>query len=314
MKINAMLLIDFYKAGHVFQYPNKTQFVYSTWTPRTSRIKGVNEVVVFGFQGFIKEYLIDYFNDNFFSKPLDVVVAEYSRIIRCCLGEQEPNIQHIIDLHTLGYLPIEIWALPEGTLCPIRVPCLTIENTDSRFYWVTNALETLFSCENWMPSTSATIAYEYKKILNKYAMETTGSTDFVKFQAHDFSMRGHSSWQSATHSGSGHLLSFVGTDVVPSICYLEEYYGANIEEELVGCSVAASEHSVVCAGGKDNEFETYRRLIEDVYPKGIISLVSDTWDLWHVITDTIYKLKDSIMARDGKIVIRPDSGDPVDII
>lgn len=127
-------------------------------------------------------------------------------------------------------------------------------------------------------------------------------------------MRGQTSFQSAAKSGAGHLLSFAGTDTVPSILYLEEYYNANVENELVGCSVPATEHSVQCAGGKEDEFETYRRLIEDIYPSGIVSIVSDTWDLWHVVTDTLVKLRTSIMRREGKVVIRPDSGDPVDII
>lgn len=133
-------------------------------------------------------------------------------------------------------------------------------------------------------------------------------------------MRGMSGIEDSARTGIGHLLSFVGTDTIPAIQYAEQYYGADIEKELVGCSVNATEHSVMCAGGKKDEYETYRRLIEDVYPTGIISIVSDTWDLWHVITDTLPKLKDSIMARDGgpdsldKVVIRPDSGCPVKII
>jgi nicotinamide phosphoribosyltransferase len=179
---------------------------------------------------------------------------------------------------------------------------------------VTNYLETLMSCALWQPTTSATMAREYRKLLDKWAEKTSSTPDFVQFQGHDFSMRGMGGLDAACTSGAGHLLSFSGTDTIPAIAYLENYYGANIEKEMVGCSVAATEHSVMCAGGAGDEFETYRRLIEDVYPTGIVSIVSDTWDLWQVLTDTIPKLRDSILTRDGKVVIRPDSGDPVDII
>jgi nicotinamide phosphoribosyltransferase len=120
--------------------------------------------------------------------------------------------------------------------------------------------------------------------------------------------------EAAMLSGAGHLTSFVGTDTVPAIAALEKYYNADIEKELVGTSIPATEHSVMCAGGKETELNTYRRLITEVYPDGFISIVSDTWDLWNTITNILPQLKDEIMARDGKVVIRPDSGDPVDII
>ena len=313
-KPTPMLLADFYKTGHRPQYPNKSEAVYGTWTPRSNRyFPQADKVVAFGFQAFIKNFLIDYFNENFFDRPKEEVVAEYVRIIKNCLGVQDVAVDHIEDLHDLGFLPLEIKALEEGTLCPIRVPMLTIENTDKRFFWLTNFLETLMSSELWIPSTSATIAKHYRGILDKFAMETVGDTSFSQFQGHDFSMRGMS-LESSYLSGMGHLTSFVGTDTIPAIGALEAWYNADVEKELVGCSVMATEHSVMCAGGKDDEFETYRRLIEDIYPSGIVSIVSDTWDLWNTITDILPKLKDSIMNRDGKVVIRPDSGDPVDII
>jgi nicotinamide phosphoribosyltransferase len=309
------LMCDFYKTGHRPQYPDNTEIIYGTWTPRSNRyFPAADKVITIGPQMFAKNYLIDYFNENFFDLPKEEMISQYSRIIKNCLGIAEPETKHIEDLHDLGYLPVLIKSLPEGTPCPIRVPMLTIQNTDPRFFWVTNFLETLMSSSLWISSTSATIAKHYRTILDKYAMETVGNTDFVPFQGHDFSMRGMS-FESGYLSGIGHLVSFVGTDTIPAIQAAEYFYGANVEEELVGCSIAASEHSVMCAGGDgDGEFETYRRLIQDVYPSGFVSLVSDTWDLWHVLTDTLPKLKKIIMDRDGKVVIRPDSGDPVDII
>lgn len=319
--LHAALLCDFYKISHREQYPENTEIVYSTWTPRSAKyLPDTDEVVAFGFQGFIKGFLIDFFNDNFFSQPKEEIVANYSRIIRNTLGVVNPDTSHIEDLHDLGYLPLKIKALKEGTLVPLRVPMLTVQNTDTRFFWLTNYIETLASCELWQSATSATIARKYRKILDKYAIETTGTTAGVEFQGHDFSMRGMGGLQAAAKSGAGHLLSFVGTDTIPAVMYLEEHYNANVENELVGCSVPASEHSVMCAGGKESEFKTYERLIKDIYPTGIVSIVSDTWDLWKVLSEIIEPLKDDILARDGgpesldKVVIRPDSGDPVKII
>ncbi len=302
--MNPLLKVDFYKPDHIFMYVDGMNKLYSNFTPRKSRISGINSVVVFAVQHFIKEYLIKDFNDNFFGRPKDEVVSEYKRHINL------KSYSHIEQLHDLGYLPLEIKSLEEGALCPIGVPMLTITNTHPEFGWLVNYLETLMSCMLWQPITSATISYEYKKLLNKYALETTGTTEGVQWQGHDFSMRGMSSVESAVLSGMGHLLSFTGTDVIPAIYQLEKSYNA---EGLIGASVPATEHSVMCMGEKLTEIETFKRLL-NLYPTGILSVVSDTWDLWKVCAEFLPQLKEQILARDGKLVIRPDSGDPVDII
>lgn len=314
MEFNPLLLTDFYKVGHVFQYPKGTTLVYSNFTPRKSRLEGVNTMVFFGLKYFIQEYLINGFNKNFFNQPLEDVIKDYKRTIKNSLGSDLPTYKHIEDLHKLGYLPIRINALPEGTEVPMKVPMLTIVNTHPDFYWVTNFIETLMSSILWQPCTSATIAREYRKLLNKYANETGMPMDFVQWQGHDFSFRGMSSLESAMLSGMGHLLSFSGTDTIPSIMGLEKYYNADSNKELIGGSVAATEHSVMCSGTKDGEVETFKRLITEVYPTGIVSIVSDTWDLWKVCTEYVSELKDIITSREGKVVIRPDSGDPIKII
>lgn len=308
----AMLMADFYKLSHREQYPQGTEMVYSTWTPRASRIDGVNSVVVFGAQGFIQEYLVEFFKTHFFDQPIAKIVDDYVRIIRNTLGTTNPDTEHIQALHALGFLPLEIKCLPEGTIAPVRVPTLSIRNTDPQFFWLTNYLETLMSLVMWKPSTSATIANQYRLLLEQYAMKTVGNTDFVPFQGHDFSMRGMDSVESASRSGAGHLLSFVGTDTVPAIGYLEQYYLADVTKELVGTSIPATEHSVMCAYGDDRD--SFKRLITTVYPAGFISIVSDTWDLWEVLTEILPSLKNEVLARDGKVVIRPDSGDPIKIM
>jgi len=314
MKTNPLLLTDFYKISHYQQYPKGTSFVYSNMTARKSMLPGVDSVVFFGLQYFAIEYLIKYFNDNFFSRERSEVIKEYSRRIRTSLGVDLPDYKHVEDLHDLGYLPLKIKALPEGSSVPIKVPFLTICNTLPEFFWLTNFIESLMSNILWKPITSATIAKEYRKILDKYADETGMPPEFVQWQGHDFSFRGMAGLEAAVLSGMGHLLSFTGTDTIPAIDALETYYGADAEKELIGGSVPATEHSVMCSGSKEGELETFRRLITETYPKGIVSIVSDTWDLWKVCTEYLPALKDTILARDGKVVIRPDSGDPVDIL
>lgn len=309
--LNAMLLCDFYKISHKNMYPEGTSLVYSTWTPRASRMKDVNEVVCFGAQAFIKNYLIDFFNENFFDQPKEKIVKEYKRILKHTLGV-DADSTHIEELHDLGFLPLKIKALPEGTLVPLRVPMLTIQNTDDRFFWLTNYIETLASCELWQATTSATIAHEYRKILDRASKFTVGNTDFVQFQGHDFSMRGMSSLNSAISSGMGHLLSFVGTDTIPAIQGAEVFYNANVEKELIGTSIPATEHSIQCAYG--NDWAYLKRMMTEVHPSGMVSIVSDGYDFWDVMTRVIPLLKEDILKRDGKVVIRPDSGDPVKII
>jgi nicotinamide phosphoribosyltransferase len=305
---NPLLLCDFYKISHVVQYPPKTEYVYSTWIARGSRIEGVNHAVAFGFQAFIKEYLISYFNENFFLRAKEEVVGEYARLVRYALHVESPKVDHIEALHDLGYLPILIRAVAEGTLVPTRVPMLTIENTDPRFFWLTNALETLMSAEFWQPITTATIAHTYRGVLNEAALATTGTTEGVAYQAHDFSFRGMAGVSAAAASACAHLLSFEGTDTIPGILFAEKYYNANIETESIGTSIPATEHSVMCAYGQD-ERTSFARLITEVYPEGFISIVSDTYDLWNVLTVTLPSLKEEVMARNGRVVIRPDSGE-----
>jgi nicotinamide phosphoribosyltransferase len=317
MKLSAMLICDFYKISHREQYPEKTEVVYSTWTPRISRLASIDHVVAFGFQAFIKKYLIDFFDNEFFDQKKSDIVAEYKRIIKHTLGVENPQTKHIEDLHDLGFLPLAIRAVPEGTVVPLRTPILTVHNTDPRFFWLTNYIETLASCEMWQPSTSATIAYEYRKIFDRYAELTGVDKNLVQFQGHDFSMRGLSSLESAMLSGAGHLLSFSGTDTIPAIRFLEEYYRADVEKELIGTSIPATEHSVMCANGfetDEQEIAAYKRLITEVYPKGFVSIVSDTRDYWNILSTVVGGLKTEILKRDGRVVVRPDSGDPVKII
>jgi nicotinamide phosphoribosyltransferase len=308
--MNPMLLCDFYKLSHRTMYPHPgTTKVYSTWTPRGTRMPGVDSFVWFGLQAFIRRRLLGTFQTDFFGKPVEAICDEYSRVVTACLGDKNPDTSHIRELHALGYLPLRIRGLDEGTAVPMRTPVMTIENTDPRFFWLTNYIETLMSCELWQPSTSATIAREYRKLFDRYALETVGETGFCGFQGHDFSMRGMGCLDASVLSGMGHLTSFVGTDTIPAILAAEDYYCAT---GLIGCSVPATEHSVQCIYGDDDAY--VKTMITEVHPSGIVSVVSDGYDFWDVIRRVVPSLKTEIMARDGKLVIRPDSGDPVKII
>lgn len=308
--IAPLLLTDGYKVGHIKQYPENTTRVYSNWTNRGSRLDGVDEVVHFGLQAFCQEFLVEAF-EPFFAADEDEVCRQYQDVMDSYLGPGAVDTDHIRALHRKGYLPLRFCAVPEGTLVPLRVPSFTIENTEPDFFWLVNYIESALSAQVWHPSTTATIALQYRSLLEEAALRTTGSTAGVDFQAHDFSFRGQTSIGAAAASGAGHLTSFLGTDSILSTEWIRRYYPG--ENGMVSGSVPATEHSVMTAGGQTGELETFDRLLS-VYPSGILSVVSDTWDLWSVLKDILPALKERILARDGKLVIRPDSGNPIDIL
>ncbi len=318
---------DSYKLSHKGFMVALTTLIYANLTARSAKYLNVikelfdNKAVFFGLQGFILEFLIKEFNEKFFNLPKEVAVGKFKRLVDAYLGVGAVDMHHFEALHDLGYLPIEIKALPEGSRVNIKVPFLTIKNTHPAFAWLTNYLETVLSCELWKQITIATIAYEYRKMVNEYALKTTGSLDFTMFQLHDFSFRGMSGRQDAAKCGAAFLLSSCGTDTIPAIEYLEDFYNADVTKEFIATSVPASEHSLACAGTAVNgELESYRKWITQDYPTGIVSLVSDTYDYWRVLTEYLPKLKPEILARPvneiglSKVVIRPDSGNPADII
>ena len=343
MLVPAAINCDGYKTSHRKQYSPHTEVVYSTWTPRKSRMEGIDKVVFFGLQYFIKDYLIESFNETFFNRPKEEVLEETRNVLKNYNGDED--VSHWEALHDLGYLPLKICALPEGTLTPIRVPMFTIENTKPEFYWLTNFIETILSTEIWKPMTSATIALQYRKILEKWPEKTCDNNDWIDYAGHDFSYRGMVGTNGGSSSGAGHLLSFKGTDTIPAILCLEKYYNAKNINGSVGCSIPATEHSVAetniieiqemlesgnysedirqsmdeCLLGttfdsRESAEILYLNRLLNVYKTGFFSYVADTYNLWDVWSEILPVLKDKIMNRDGRVVIRPDSGDPVDIL
>lgn len=317
---NPLFAIDFYKVDHRRQYPEGTTEIYSNFTPRfVKRNHSLtsdydDQIVVFGIQTFIHDYLIDQWENNFFKRDKISVISEYKKLIENALAIDDFDCSHIEALHDIGYLPIRIKAIEEGYRVPIGVPVLTIVNTHPDFFWLTNYLETMISASLWKAMTSATIAFEFKRLLMKYANLTGADESFVDYQAHDFSFRGMSGWQDATLSGAAHLTCFKGTDCVSAISLLNGHYDASDNASIVGTSVPATEHSVMCCTGIDGEFATIKRLITEIYPSGIVSIVADSYNFWQVLSSYLPSLYREINERSGKVVIRPDSGNPIDII
>lgn len=321
--MNSMLLTDGYKLDHRRQYPEGTEFIYANWTARSDKHfpipknKQLDGYVVFGVQYLCVKYLIEEFKKNFFDRSDKEVVEEYIRFMQRYIGYNNAatiGVQHIKSLHRLGYLPIEIRALPEGTVCPIGVPCLTITNTDKNFFWLVNYLETLMSCILWPMMTSATIAREYKKELKRHC-EKTG-IPMSDFMIHDFSMRGMHGVESAILSGMGHLSCFSGSESLPAIEELRKYYDPEYKETI--STIFATEHSVACSntdfdGDEPCDFGYIKNML-NLYKDGMFSIVADTYDFWRFVGNYIPKYKDDIMKRNGRVVIRPDSGVPEDII
>lgn len=326
MRINPLLLTDSYKLSHKGFMTEGTEVIYSNLTPRSSKYLPVNKedfdekIVWFGLQAVLKQ-TIDLWNENFFNRPKVEVIAETKRMLDAYLGEGAVDTHHFEELHDLGYLPVVIKSLPEGSRVDIKVPVMTIQNTDERFAWLTNYLETYLSAQLWKPSTVATIIHQYRSLANKFALDTVGSIAGTEFQIHGFEFRGMSGWQDAAACAAGFLLSTNGTDTIPALPYLEQYYNTDVTKEFIATSVPASEHSLASTGiAVVGELETYRKWVTEDYPTGIVSIIADTLDFFRVVTEFATELKDDILNRQpnalglAKVVFRPDSGDPVKIL
>ena len=324
--INSMLITDAYKLNHILMYPEGTEYVYSNFIPRSGKYMGnIDSCVVFGIQYLIKEYLINHFNENFFALSENEAVENYEKFLNSFLGKDPANVlgsEHIRSLHKLGYLPIEIRALEEGTKCPIGMPYFTIINTLPEFFWITNYLETLISNVLWLPAVSATTASIYKKELIKHLIKTGGMECCEpEFLIHDFSMRGMAGIDGTISSGMAHLTSFLGSESIPAVVKAAEIYNdSNLDGVSLG--IPASEHSIECSNANFGGFEegfkvderAYIRRMLDQFPEGNLSIVCDGFDFYNFVSIICTEFKDEIKNRNGRVVIRPDSGKPEDII
>lgn len=334
-------VVDGYKLGHIDQYAKGTTQVYSNMTPRSDRLARVlrehfdGKMVFFGLQKAIKE-LQTKWQETFFNKPKDEVISKYARRIKNYLGSDngDNQIEAMSKLHDLGYLPVRVKALPEGSLVNMGIPTITVTNTHPDFFWLTNYLETYISCSVWHMCNAASLSREYAKTSKRWA-EITGADElWLGIANHCFAARGHRGQEDAMESGMGHLLFSVGTDTLWAIDGMEEYYLADCEKELIACSVNAFEHATATQriayyreqGFNDYPLQAEKESIKDIctslYPRGIVSYVSDSEDYFGVIGEVAKELKDFILSRETdnlglcKFVFRPDSSPktPLEII
>lgn len=293
-------MTDAYKfGGHIQQYPDGMNKIYSHLISRSDH--KYKEQMFFGLQYYLKRYL---------KCPTFKDVEEAIFYRKEILGDCPLKVKLAFnDLALLGYLPLKIKAVPEGMILPVKNVLMTITNTHPDFYWLVGYVESLL-LKVWNTISVATYSYEMKKLITKYVEMTCESKDIIPFMLHDFGYRGCSSEETAALSGAAHLCNFLGTDTVPAVKLIHDYYGSS---SSIGVSVPASEHSVMCAYGRENEIEAFRNMLR-LYPTGIVSIVADSYNLWNVLENILPALKDEILGRDGKVVIRPDSGNPQEII
>lgn len=298
--MNLIISTDSYKITHWKQYPPGAQHIYSYLESRGGEFE---KTVFFGLQYYLKEY----FEGKVVTQE---DIEEASQLCEMHFGQPVFNRdgwQRIVDVHG-GRLPISICAVPEGTINNVLTPLMTVENTDPELPWLTNHLETLLT-EVWYPITVATQSYFMKKTILNH-LEATGTPEDIPFKLHDFGFRGVSSPETASIGGAAHLVNFLGTDTMSALTMLREYYGC----ECAGFSIPASEHSTITAWGKENELYAFGNMLR-TFPNGIIACVSDSFNIFDACR-TLWgtKLKSQIMERDGTLVIRPDSGDPVSVV
>jgi nicotinamide phosphoribosyltransferase len=310
-KPNSLYYSDGYKVGHKKMLAPNTAKLYGTWIPRSLKHanKGITKIVSFG-QQLVVRWLHDEFTENFFKLPLEEAM-KFGKDMSLYLM-QEYNASHFESLHKLGYLPIRIKSLPEGIETNPNVPHMTFINTVNNFAWLTLYLETIISALAWRPSTSATTALRFRRNATEWVMKTDPTNAWlIDYMCHDFSARGMSPFDMLS-SGLGHATSHRGSDTLIVIPAARYFYNEP-EDKVCINSVNASEHSVsttkIFTVGEQQMIADWLK----EFDKGILSIVSDTFDLWKLITVYLVALKSEIMSRDGKLVIRPDSGDPVDI-
>ena len=316
MRINPMLLIDFYKAVHSDMIPEGMTNSMSYYTPRMSRVERWDKVVHFGLQMFCKTWLIDYFNEHFFQKSEREVVEEYQRVLDASLAKGIYDFDKIRKLHQLGYLPIQILSLPEGTLVPVHVPMFGITNTHRDFAWLPQALESLISAEIWYPQITATVGKTYRDIVNKY-YDLTCEDDVPRSKALGaFDFRGDMCVEAALKAGAGWCMSFLNTATVPVIPYLEDMFHCDCTKEPVAYGAVSTEHFVMCSNyAVDGDEVTFlRRLLRELYPHTSFSCVLDSYDYWNVIDNILPQIHDDIMEHDGCMLMRGDSGDCVEVV
>lgn len=299
LKYNPILNSDSYKFSQWNQYPEGTEYIYSYIESRGGKF---DETVFFGLQAFIKEYLTD---------PVTMDMIDEAEAIITAHGEpfNREGWEYIVQKHN-GYLPVTIKAVPEGTVVPVKNILASIVNMDPECYWLTSFLETALLRAIWYPTTVATNSREIKKVILD-ALERTGTPSDIAFKLHDFGARGVSSLESAGIGGAAHLVNFMGTDTVEALLFARRYYSA----DMPGFSVPAMEHSTVTSWSREGEVASYRNMVKkNGKPGGIVSAVSDSYDIYNACKLWGTELKQDILDSGATLVVRPDSGDPATVV
>jgi len=298
---NPILDTDSYKASHWLQYPPDTD---ATFFYVESRGGTYESTVFFGLQAVLKARL---------GRPVTHGDVDEARDFFAAHGEpfNEPGWRHIVDTHG-GRLPVRVRAVPEGSVVPTHQALVTIESTDPRCYWLPSYLETLL-LRLWYPVTVATISWQARRTILHYLERTSDDpTGQIPFKLHDFGARGVSSAESAGLGGMAHLVNFLGTDTVSGVLAARAFYG----EPMAGFSIPAAEHSTITSWGREHEVDAYRNMLRRfAKPGSLVAVVSDSYDIYHAIGELWGKaLRDEVIASGATLVVRPDSGDPVDVV
>lgn len=343
--MNPWLLADFYKFTHILQYRPELRELTSYLTPRGSRLKGVNKVVFFGLSAYVHSYIVENFRENFFRRNFEYCECEIREVLELGLGYTDEmidkTIEHFKALHELQYLPVEINAVPEGTLVPMGVPCVEIKSTNPEFFWVGQALEASLSAAIWHPMVSATIAREYRKIARGAFSATVENGIDERTAMCDFSMRGQESnesavnasvawltsmWNSSTVAARKHIKDVYGIEKSPVTPFTKQWkpqytYGVRDKmKDTIVRGLTSTEHSVMtshaCLDG-GYEYYTFKYLF-DLYKNVSFAAVCDSYDFWNVLTHILPNyFKDEIDERGKRgvfIGVRHDSAEPVDAL
>lgn len=299
--MNIILNTDSYKASHYLQYPEHSEYISSYIEPRGGDYQ---QVLFFGLQLFLKQYLLQTVTQAYIDEA-DDFFAKHG------LPFNKRGWQYIVEQHQ-GKLPLAIEAVAEGTVLPIHNVLVQAINTDPACAWLVGYLETAMLRAVWYPTTVATISWHCKQIIKRYLQKTADNCDGLPFKLHDFGARGASSLETASIGAAAHLVNFLGTDTIAGIVACRDYY----HEPMAGFSIPAAEHSTITSWGKNHEMDAYKNMLEKFAGKNkLVAVVSDSYDLWYAIDELWGKqLKDDVINSGGTLVIRPDSGNPVDVV
>jgi nicotinamide phosphoribosyltransferase len=302
-EINRVIDTDSYKASHWLQYPPNTTLVHSYLESRGSE-RDYTETVFFGLQYLLKRY---------FNRPVTRAEVDEAREVITAHGEpfNYAGWVSLIEKHG-GRLPFRIRAVREGSIVPTHNALMTVENTDPEFFWITSWFESQLM-RLWYPITVATQSYYIKKNVFRFLQETADDARAeINFKIHDFGSRGVSSQETAAIGGAAHLVNFLGTDTMPALLIHREFYN----EPVAGFSIPAAEHSTITSWGRENEAEAYRNMLRQfAKPGATVAVVSDSWNIYAAV-EKIWgeQLRQEVIDSGATIVIRPDSGEPVEVV